>query len=100
MSRSERPEDSESEVVSVSQHGQATIPKRFREKLELDAPGKVQFRETEDGEIVVEAIPSASDLRGFAARRREEPSEQPASKMLKEKRESDKEDLESDAHDR
>lgn len=47
--RSEPSQDSEKEIVSVTKHGQATIPKRFRKKLGIDAPGKVLFRETEEG---------------------------------------------------
>lgn len=57
--------ESESEkVVSVSSRGQATIPKEFREDLGVDAPGRVKFVRTEDGEIVVRAIQSVTDLRG------------------------------------
>ena len=54
-------------VVSVSARGQATIPKRFREKLGIDAPGRVKFIETADGEIVVRPITSVTDLRGVLA---------------------------------
>jgi looped-hinge helix DNA binding domain, AbrB family len=45
MSKTEQSENSEKEVVTVTKHGQATIPKRFREKLGIDTPGKVVFRE-------------------------------------------------------
>lgn len=58
--------DSE-KVVSVSARGQATIPKDFREELGIDAPGRVKFVRTEDGEIVVRPITSATDLRGILA---------------------------------
>lgn len=54
-------------VVSVSARGQATIPKRFREKLGIDAPGRVKFVETADGEVVVRPITSVTDLRGVLA---------------------------------
>lgn len=67
MSKTEDEESSEKEIVSVSKHGQATIPKRFRERLGIDAPGTVRFRETEDGEVVVEQVRSPSEMRGFAA---------------------------------
>ncbi|ESS10306.1 MAG: transcriptional regulator, AbrB family [uncultured archaeon A07HR60] len=46
MDETELSQHSEKEVVSVTKHGQATIPKRFRDKLGIDAPGKVLFRET------------------------------------------------------
>lgn len=55
------------EVVSVSEKGQATIPKRLREKHGIDTPGKVRVRENEDGEIVVEPVPSLSEMRGAAS---------------------------------
>jgi len=68
MSKTESSNSSDKEVVSVTKHGQATIPKRFREKLGIDAPGKVLFRETEEGEVIVEHVRSPSEMRGFAAR--------------------------------
>lgn len=86
MSRSEP--ESNTEIVAVSKHGQATIPKRFREKLGIDAPGKVRFRETEDGEVVVEQVRSPSEMRGIAAR--EGTTEKPATEILREKRQADK----------
>jgi len=51
-------------VVSVSSRGQATIPKEFREELDIDTPGRVKFVRTETGEIVVRPIDSVRDLRG------------------------------------
>ena len=48
MSGTEQSKGSEKVVVAVTKHGQATIPKRFRDKLGIDAPGKVLFRETEE----------------------------------------------------
>lgn len=92
MSESEITENSEKEVVSVTKHGQATIPKRFREKLGIDAPGKVLFRETEAGEIVVEQVPSPSEMRGFAKAHGEATTDTPATQLLREKRERDKEE--------
>lgn len=56
--------DSE-KVVSVSSRGQATIPKAFREELGIDAPGRVKFVRTDEGEIVIRPITSATDLRGI-----------------------------------
>lgn len=90
MSSSGSESSSDREVVSVSQHGQATIPKRFRERLGIDAPGKVSFRETEEGEVVVERIPSAEEMRGFAARVGSESGEDAsATELLRQKRERD-----------
>lgn len=91
MSKSESSSDSEKEIVAVTKHGQATIPKRFREKLGIDAPGKVLFRETEDGEIVVEQVRSASEMQGFAAHS-DASTETPATELLREKRDRDKSD--------
>lgn len=54
------------EVVSVSEKGQATIPKKLREKHGIETPGKVRIRENEDGEIVVEPVPSLREMRGMA----------------------------------
>jgi AbrB family looped-hinge helix DNA binding protein len=91
MSKTERLNWSEKEIVAVTKHGQATIPKRFREKLGIEAPGKVLFRETEDGEIIVERVRSPSEMRGFAARS-EASTDKPASEILREKREQDREE--------
>jgi AbrB family looped-hinge helix DNA binding protein len=94
MSSTEEKNTSESEIVSVTKHGQATIPKRFREKLGIETPGKVQFRETADGDVVVEQVRSPADMRGFAARS-EPKTEKPATQILREKRERDREERES-----
>ena len=90
MSKTEQSNGSEKEIVAVTKHGQATIPKRFREKLEIEAPGKALFRETEDGEIIVEQVRSLS-MRGFAARS-EASTDKSASEILREKREQDREE--------
>jgi AbrB family looped-hinge helix DNA binding protein len=82
-------------TVSVSSNGQATIPKKFREKLGIDAPGQVTFRETEAGEIVLERIPTAEEMKGFAARTGEATTETPASELLHEKREEEKQERSS-----
>lgn len=57
----------DAEVVSVTSTGQATIPKRFRDKLGIDTPGRVKFREDEDGDITLERVRSLSDFRGIAS---------------------------------
>jgi AbrB family looped-hinge helix DNA binding protein len=94
MSETEQSDNSEKEIVAVTKHGQATIPKRFREKLGIEAPGKVLFRETGDGEVLVERVRSPSEMRGFAARS-EASIDKPASEILREKREQDREEREA-----
>ena len=94
MNKTERSSNSEKEVVAVTKHGQATIPKRFREKLGIEAPGKVLFRETEDGEVIVEQIRSPSEMRGFAARSKAR-TDTPASELLTEKRDQDRNERDS-----
>ncbi|GAB3329716.1 AbrB/MazE/SpoVT family DNA-binding domain-containing protein [Haloplanus salinarum] len=89
MSETEQTNNSEKEIVAVTKHGQATIPKRFREKLGIEAPGKVLFRETEDGDVVVEHVRSPSEMRGFAARS-EAATDTPGSEILREKRDQDR----------
>jgi antitoxin PrlF len=91
MSGTEQSKNSEKEIVAVTKHGQATIPKRFREKLGIDAPGKVLFRETDTGEIVVEHVRSPSEMRGFATRS-EATTDKSATEILREKREQDREE--------
>ena len=59
--------DDAGEVVSVTAKGQATIPKKLRQKHGIDAPGKVRLRENEEGEIVVEPVPSIREMRGAAS---------------------------------
>lgn len=94
MNETKRSSNSEKEVVAVTKHGQATIPKRFREKLGIEAPGKVLFRETEDGEVIVEQIRSPSEMRGFAARSKAR-TDTPASELLTEKRDQDRNERDS-----
>lgn len=55
------------DVVKVSAKGQATIPKQLREKFGIETPGRIRFRESEAGEIVVEPVPRPSELRGRLA---------------------------------
>lgn len=94
MSRTEENGGSEGEVVAVSKHGQATIPKRFRERLGIDAPGKVLFRETEEGEVVVKPVRTPSEMRGFAARSNASTDTSPT-ELLREKRQRDREERDS-----
>jgi len=89
VSKSESSNDSEKEIVAVTKHGQATIPKRFRDQLGIDAPGKVLFRETDDGTITVERVRSPSEMRGFATRS-DATTDKPATQLLREKRAEDR----------
>jgi AbrB family looped-hinge helix DNA binding protein len=57
-------ESNTGEVMSVTSKGQATIPKRFREKLGVDTPGRVRFRETDGGAVVVEPVADVAEYRG------------------------------------
>lgn len=53
-------------VVRVSQKGQATIPKRLRQKFGIETPGEVFVYEAE-GRIVIEPVPSPDELHGIHA---------------------------------
>ncbi|SEN72567.1 looped-hinge helix DNA binding domain-containing protein, AbrB family [Halorientalis persicus] len=75
-------------VVSVSSRGQATIPKEFREELGIDTPGRVKFVRTDEGEIVVRPIRSATDLRGILAGKTDDEG-RTATERLQESRERD-----------
>lgn len=85
---------SEREVVSVSKHGQATIPKRFRKKMGIDAPGKVAFRERASGEVVIEHVPSAAEMRNALVNEGKPAVDQSATHTLRELRNRDKRELE------
>ncbi len=54
----------EPRVVRVSQKGQATIPKRLREKFGIETPGEV-FVYEEQGRILIEPVPSPDELHGI-----------------------------------
>ncbi len=56
----------EPRVVRVSQKGQATIPKRLREKFGIETPGEV-FVYEEQGRIIIEPVPSPDELHGIHA---------------------------------
>lgn len=73
-------------TVRVTKKGQATIPKRFRDALGVETPGRVRFRETEEG-VVVEPVEHPSAFRGFA---RDE-TDRSATDLLRESRERDAE---------
>jgi antitoxin PrlF len=50
-------------VIRVTQRGQATLPKAFREELNIDAPGRVTMRATEEG-ILITPVPTPEELEG------------------------------------
>jgi len=58
----------ETEVIHVSKKGQATIPKKLRERFGIETPGKVLIHE-EEGKIVVEPLPSVEEMQGVHAGR-------------------------------
>lgn len=76
-------------VVSVSARGQATIPKEFREQLDIDTPGRVKFVRTDESEIVVRPIRSLTDLRGVLKGKADEQG-RTATQRLRDERERDK----------
>lgn len=86
-------QNSEREVVSVSKHGQATIPKRFREKMGIDAPGKVAFREQASGDIVIEHVPSAAEMRQALTEEGKPATTRSATRTLRELRNRDRDKL-------
>lgn len=73
----------EMRIVSVTEKGQATIPKHLREKHGIRAPGRVKFVENEDGEIVVRPVGSMREFRGLERTGEED---RPATALLKESR--------------
>mgnify|MGYP000364890913 CR=1 FL=1 len=89
MSKSE-----EGTTVTVTSKGQATIPKKFREKLHIDTPGRVRFVETADGEIVIRPVTRPSELRGGLASEPTAERETLPSEQLREERERDRETTE------
>ncbi len=75
-------------TVTVTSKGQATIPKEFREKLQIDTPGRVRFVENEHGEVVVRPVKRPSELRGALASETE--AEESATELLRKERARDK----------
>jgi len=58
------------EIIRVSSKGQATIPKKLRERFGIETPGRVLIYE-DDGKIVVEPLPSVDEMQGIHAGRYE-----------------------------
>ena len=75
----------EGKVISLSQKGQATIPKELREKHGVEPGSRVRIRENEDGQIVVEPLGSLQELRGTAI------TSERGTAILREEREVDQE---------
>lgn len=53
-------------TIMVTQRGQATIPKEFREQFGIDAPGRVTMQATDEG-ILVKRVPTPAELTGELA---------------------------------
>lgn len=76
-------------TVAVTSKGQATIPKKFRDKLHIDTPGRVRFVKNEDGEVVIRPVKPPAELRGALTSETDE-DETSATEQLREERERDK----------
>lgn len=55
--------DDTRKVINVTQRGQATLPKEWRDQLGIDAPGEVVMIAVDDG-IVVKPVRSLNDIAG------------------------------------
>jgi AbrB family looped-hinge helix DNA binding protein len=51
-------------LASITSKGQVAIPKRVRERLGVETPGMVRFRETDEGDVVVERVRNLDEYRG------------------------------------
>ena len=56
----------EGQIINISQKGQATIPKPLREKHGIEPGSRIRIRENDNGEIVIEPLPSLRKFRGTA----------------------------------
>lgn len=81
-------------TVAVTSKGQATIPKEFRDKLHIDTPGRVQFIENEDGDVLIRPVKRPAAIRGDLAGD-PEADERPATELLRDERDRDKNDREA-----
>lgn len=50
-------------TIMVTQRGQATIPKEFRDKFGIHAPGRVTMEATEEG-VIIKPVPTPEELTG------------------------------------
>ena len=79
-------------VVTVTSQGETTIPQEFRDKLNIDTPGRVRFLETEEGEVVIQSVKRPSDVRGGLASEGEK-EERSATMELCDERDRDKQKI-------
>jgi AbrB family looped-hinge helix DNA binding protein len=82
-------EDGDGEIVTVTEKGQATIPKRLREKHGIPAPGRVKFVENDAGVGVVRPVGTMREFRGLA---RTSEEQRPATAVLRVARERDRQE--------
>ncbi|GAB7010739.1 AbrB/MazE/SpoVT family DNA-binding domain-containing protein [Halorubrum trueperi] len=76
-------------IVTVTSKGKTTILQEFRDKLNIDTPGRVQFIETEEGEVVIQSVKRPSEVRGVLASEGEK-EERSATMDLRDERDRDK----------
>ena len=81
-------------TVAVTSKGQATIPKEFRDKLQIDTPGRVRFVENDAGEVVIRPVKRPAEVRGALAAEADD-AEQSATELLREERDRDNDDREA-----
>lgn len=74
-------------VARVTADGRTRIPEEIRDAVGVDAPGRVRFRLTADGDVLVLPVPSAHDLAGAFG---ESECERPLSALLREERERER----------
>lgn len=79
--------DGTGQIVSVTEEGRVTIPKNLRKKHGIATPGRVTFVENDAGEIVVRPVGSMREFRGLE---RSGEDERPATEVLREERERDR----------
>jgi AbrB family looped-hinge helix DNA binding protein len=83
-------ESEDGRTVAVTSKGQATIPKEFRDKLDIDTPGRVRFVENDQGEVVIRPVKRPAELRGALASEDADDQEASATEQLRKERERDK----------
>lgn len=76
-------------TVTVTSKGQATIPREFHNKLNIDTPGRVRFVENEQRGIVIRSVTRPSELRGALASKKEQQAKSDT-ELLREEREQDR----------
>lgn len=53
-------------LMKVTQKGQTTIPKEFRDAFKIDAPGRVTMEATDEG-ILIKRVPTPAEVTGELA---------------------------------